>query len=286
LLLGIAGEYLNPKNPGRNSLKVESRLRKDMFNKNEIQLKSKEEFAIMRKAGRVVALCLEEIKNQIKPGMSTKDLDKIAYSIMEKENAKPSFLGYHGYPAVICVSVNEEVVHGIPREDKIIQDGDLVSVDCGAIIDGWHGDAAVTIGVGNVKPEHKKLSEITEKALQVGINAAIAGKRIGDIGFAIEKFVKTVSDLKIGILEDYVGHGIGTQMHMPPSVPNYGKAGTGPEIKVGMALAIEPMLVLGSNKVHVLEDEWTVVSSYGNFASHWENTIAITENGPEILTKL
>jgi methionyl aminopeptidase len=257
-----------------------------MFNKNEIQLKSKEEFAIMRKAGRVVALCLEEIKNQIKPGMSTKDLDKIAYSIMEKENAKPSFLGYHGYPAVICVSVNEEVVHGIPREDKIIQDGDLVSVDCGAIIDGWHGDAAITIGVGNVKPEHKKLSEITEKALQVGINAAIAGKRIGDIGFAIEKFVKTFSDLKIGILEDYVGHGIGTQMHMPPSVPNYGKAGTGPEIKVGMALAIEPMLVLGSNKVHVLEDEWTVVSSFGNFASHWENTIAITENGPEILTKL
>lgn len=257
-----------------------------MFNKNEIQLKTKEEFAIMRKAGRVVALCLEEIKNQIKPGMSTKDLDKIAFSIMEKENAKPSFLGYHGYPAVICVSVNEEVVHGIPREDKIIQDGDLVSVDCGAIIDGWHGDAAITIGVGNVKPEHKKLSEITEKALQVGINAAIAGKRIGDIGFAIEKFVKTFSDLKIGILEDYVGHGIGTQMHMPPSVPNYGKAGTGPEIKVGMALAIEPMLVLGSNKVHVLEDEWTVVSSFGHFASHWENTIAITENGPEILTKL
>jgi len=257
-----------------------------MFNKNEIQLKTKEEFAFMRKAGRVVALCLEEIKNQIKPGMSTKDLDKIAFSIMEKENAKPSFLGYHGYPAVICVSVNEEVVHGIPREDKIIQDGDLVSVDCGAIIDGWHGDAAITIGVGNVKPEHKRLSEITEKALQVGINAAIAGKRIGDIGFAIEKFVKTFSDLKIGILEDYVGHGIGTQMHMPPSVPNYGKAGTGPEIKVGMALAIEPMLVLGSNKVHVLEDEWTVVSSYGNFASHWENTIAITENGPEILTKL
>ena len=257
-----------------------------MFNKNEIQLKTKEEFAIMRKAGRVVALCLEEIKNQIKPGMSTKDLDKIAFSIMEKENAKPSFLGYHGYPAVICVSVNEEVVHGIPREDKIIQDGDLVSVDCGAIIDGWHGDAAITIRVGNVKPEHKRLSEITEKALQVGINAAIAGKRIGDIGFAIEKFVKTFSDFKIGILEDYVGHGIGTQMHMPPSVPNYGKAGTGPEIKVGMALAIEPMLVLGSNKVHVLEDEWTVVSSYGNFASHWENTIAITENGPEILTKL
>jgi methionyl aminopeptidase len=257
-----------------------------MFNKNEIQLKTKEEFAIMRKAGRVVATCLDEIKNQIKPGMTTKDLDKIALKIMEKENAKPSFLGYHGYPAVICVSVNEEVVHGIPRKDKIIKDGDLVSVDCGAIVEGWHGDAAITICVGNVKPEHKKLSDITEKALQVGIDAAVAGKRIGDIGFAIEKFVKTFSDLKIGILEDYVGHGIGTQMHMPPSVPNYGKAGTGPEIKVGMALAIEPMLVLGSNKVHVLEDEWTVVSSFGNFASHWENTIAITENGPEILTKL
>ncbi len=257
-----------------------------MFNKNEIQLKTTEEFALMRKAGRVVALCLEEIKNQIKPGMSTKDLDKIALKIMEKENATPSFLGYHGYPAVICVSVNEEVVHGIPKEDKIIQDGDLVSVDCGAIVKGWHGDAAVTICVGNVKPEHRKLSEITEKSLQVGIEAAMAGKRIGDIGFAIEKYVRSFSDLKIGILEDYVGHGIGTQMHMPPSVPNYGKAGTGPEIKVGMALAIEPMLVLGSNKVHVLEDEWTVVSSHGHFASHWENTIAITEHGPEILTRL
>ncbi len=257
-----------------------------MFNKNEIQLKTTEEFALMRKAGRVVALCLEEIKNQIRPGMSTKDLDKIALKIMEKENATPSFLGYHGYPAVICVSVNEEVVHGIPKEDKIIQDGDLVSVDCGAIVEGWHGDAAVTICVGNVKPEHRKLSEITEKSLQVGIEAAMAGKRIGDIGFAIEKYVRSFRDLKIGILEDYVGHGIGTQMHMPPSVPNYGKAGTGPEIKVGMALAIEPMLVLGSNKVHVLEDEWTVVSSHGHFASHWENTIAITEHGPEILTRL
>jgi methionyl aminopeptidase len=187
---------------------------------------------------------------------------------------------------VICVSINEEVVHGIPNEKRIINDGDLVSVDCGAIIDGWHGDAAITIGVGNVKPEHQKLSDITKESLQIGINAALPGKHIGDIGFAIEKFVRTHHDLKIGILEDYVGHGIGTEMHMAPSVPNYGKAGSGPELVVGMAIAIEPMLVLGSNKVHVLEDEWTVVSSEGSFASHWENTIAITENGPEILTKL
>jgi methionyl aminopeptidase len=257
-----------------------------MFNKPEIQIKTKEDFAIMRKAGRVVALCLAEIENQIKPGMTTKQLDKIAAEVMEKEGAQPSFLGYYGYPAVICVSVNEEVVHGIPSEKRFIQDGDLVSVDCGAIIQGWHGDAAITICVGNVNPEHRKLSEITKQSLEIGIQAAIAGNKIGDIGFAIEKFVHSHADLNIGILEDYVGHGIGTEMHMPPSVPNYGNAHTGEEIKVGMALAIEPMLVLGSNKVHVLEDEWTVVSTEGSFASHWENTIAITDEGPEILTKL
>jgi methionyl aminopeptidase len=140
--------------------------------------------------------------------------------------------------------------------------------------------------VGNVKAEHQKLSDITKEALQIGINAALPSKHIGDIGFAIEKFVRSHQGLQIGILEDYVGHGIGTEMHMAPSVPNYGKAGSGPELQVGMAIAIEPMLVLGSNKVHVLEDEWTVVSSEGSFASHWENTIAITANGPEILTKL
>ena len=257
-----------------------------MFNKSQIQLKTPEQFAIMRKAGRVVALCLAEINAAVKPGMTTLELDLIAREVMAKEGAKPSFLGYHGYPAVICVSINEEVVHGIPDEKRFINDGDLVSVDCGAIIDGWHGDAALTIGVGNVKAEHQKLSDITKEALQVGINAALPGKHIGDIGFAIEKFVRSHQDLQIGILEDYVGHGIGTEMHMPPSVPNYGKAGSGPELQVGMAIAIEPMLVLGSNKVHVLEDEWTVVSSDGLFASHWENTIAITANGPEILTRL
>ena len=257
-----------------------------MFNKSQIQLKTPEQFAIMRKAGRVVALCLAEINSAIKPGMTTLELDLIAREVMAKEGAKPSFLGYHGYPAVICVSINEEVVHGIPDEKRFINDGDLVSVDCGAIIDGWHGDAALTIGVGNVKAEHQKLSDITKEALQVGINAALPGKHIGDIGFAIEKFVRSHQGLQIGILEDYVGHGIGTEMHMSPSVPNYGKAGSGPELQVGMAIAIEPMLVLGSNKVHVLEDEWTVVSSDGSFASHWENTIAITANGPEILTKL
>ena len=257
-----------------------------MFNKSQIQLKTPEQFDIMRKAGRVVALCLAEINAAIKPGMNTLELDLIAREVMEQEGAKPSFLGYHGYPAVICVSINEEVVHGIPDEKRFINDGDLVSVDCGAIIEGWHGDAAITIGVGNVKAEHQKLSDITKEALQIGINAALPGKHIGDIGFAIEKFVRSHQGLQIGILEDYVGHGIGTEMHMPPSVPNYGKAGSGPELQVGMAIAIEPMLVLGSNKVHVLEDEWTVVSSEGSFASHWENTIAITANGPEILTKL
>jgi methionyl aminopeptidase len=257
-----------------------------MFKKSQFQIKTPAEFNLMRKAGRVVALCLEEIREQIKPGMSTKDLDLIAENIMKKEGAIPSFLGYHGYPAVICVSVNEEVVHGIPKENKIIEDGDLVSVDCGAIIEGWHGDAAISICVGNAKVEHKELCNITKEAMFKGISAAKTGNHVGDIGYAIETFVKSHRDLSIGILEDYVGHGIGTQMHMPPSIPNYGSAGTGPKLEVGMAIAIEPMLVLGTNKVHVLEDEWTVVSSENSFASHWENTIAITENGPEILTKL
>ncbi len=239
----------------------------------------------MRRAGLVVADIHQQIRNAIKPGMTTSALDAIAAACIKRAGATPNFLNYHGFPATICVSVNEEIVHGIPS-NRVINDGDLVSVDCGAIIDGWHGDAAITIGVGNVKAEHQKLSDITKEALQIGINAALPGKHIGDIGFAIEKFVRSHQGLQIGILEDYVGHGIGTEMHMAPSVPNYGKAGSGPELQVGMAIAIEPMLVLGNNKVHVLEDEWTVVSSEGSFASHWENTIAITANGPEILTKL
>ena len=193
-------------------------------------------------------------------------------------------MGYHGFPAHICVSINDEVVHGIPARDRILQQGDLVSVDCGAIVEGWHGDAAITIEIGAVKPELKKLSALTHQALMAGIAAAQVGNRISDIGQAIENVASSQTELDIGIVQEYVGHGIGSQMHMAPSVPNYGPPGNGVKLVEGMAIAIEPMFILGSPKVHILEDEWTVVSSEGAIASHWENTIVITKSGPEITT--
>jgi methionyl aminopeptidase len=256
-----------------------------MFNKSQIQLKTPEQFAIMRKAGRVVALCLAEINSAIKPGMTTLELDLIARKVMEKEGAQPSFLGYHGYPAVICVSINEEVVHGIPDEKRFINDGDLVSVDCGAIIDGWHGDAALTVLVGDVAADLRELSRVTEASLWAGLRAARPGNRLSDIGHAVESVVRAAGD-QYGIIEEYVGHGIGSSMHMEPAVPNYGRPGKGPRLVPGMALAVEPMVVLGDPGVHVLDDDWTVVASDGSHASHWEHTVAVTEDGPWVLTAL
>ena len=255
-----------------------------MFRKREsIEIKSVAEFAMMRQAGLVVGTTLQLVADSVQPGITTKELDAIAHANILSMGASPSFLGYHGFPAVICTSVNDEVVHGIPGPRTLLE-GDLISVDCGAIVDGWHGDAAISILVGEVAPEVAELSRVTEASMWAGLAQARAGGRLSDIGHAVEGAINAAG--AYGIVEEYVGHGIGTSMHMHPPVPNYGKAGQGPRLLVGMALAIEPMVCLGSSEVGVLSDGWTVVTSDHRYAAHWEHTVAITEDGPWVLTAL
>ena len=255
-----------------------------MFRKSEaIEIKSVDEIALMREAGLVVAQTLESLREQITSGMTTSDLDAVARESISSRGATPSFLGYYGFPAVICTSVNEEVVHGIPG-DRVIHDGDIVSIDCGAIVEGWHGDAAISILVGEVDPRVRELSEVTKAALWAGIAQAREGHRLSDIGHAVETCIRDAGDY--GIVEEYVGHGIGSSMHMHPPVPNYGRAGRGPRLEPGMALAIEPMATLGKPTVAVLADEWTVVTVDGLPAAHWEHTVAITDDGPWVTTSL
>ena len=255
-----------------------------MFRKREsIEIKSVAQIAVMRQAGLVVATTLQLVAEAVRPGITTKELDTIAHENILRMGASPSFLGYHGFPAVICTSVNDEVVHGIPGS-RILAGGDIISVDCGAIVDGWHGDAAISVLVGEVEPEVAELSRVTEASMWAGLAQARAGGRLSDIGHAVEGVINEAG--AYGIVEEYVGHGIGTSMHMHPPVPNYGKAGQGPELKVGMALAIEPMVCLGGSEVGVLSDGWTVVTSDKRYAAHWEHTVAITEDGPWVLTAL
>jgi methionyl aminopeptidase len=235
----------------------------------------------MRAAGLVVADTLQLLRDSMKPGMTTADLDAIARDRIVSAGATPSFLGYHGFPAVICTSVNEEIVHGIPS-DRVINEADVVSIDCGAIVDGWHGDAAFSMVVGEGSDEVGRLLEVTEAALARGIEKAVVGGRLSDIGHAIETHVRASGDY--GIVEEYVGHGIGTSMHMEPSVPNYGQPGHGPTLVEGMALAIEPMVNLGGRHTRTLDDEWTVITLDGSWSAHFEHTIAITADGPRVLT--
>ncbi len=250
--------------------------------KERVQIKTPEQIELMRIAGKVVADTLETLRISVTPGITTGELDLIARDCIYGAGATPSFLGYYGFPAVICTSINEEVVHGIPG-DKVVNEGDLISIDCGAIVDGWHGDAAITvIASTNLQPGIQKLSDVTRASLDAGIKATVAGNRLGDIGSAIEAVIRSAGNY--GIVEDYAGHGIGTEMHMYPPVPNYGKPGEGIELKVGMVLALEPMVTIGSPEVVILADDWTVVTTDGNWASHWEHTVAITESGPQILT--
>ncbi len=250
--------------------------------KERVQIKTPEQIELMRIAGKVVADTLETLRISVTPGITTGELDLIARDCIYGAGATPSFLGYYGFPAVICTSINEEVVHGIPG-DKVVNEGDLISIDCGAIVDGWHGDAAITvIASTNLQPGIQKLSDVTRASLDAGIKATVAGNRLGDIGSAIEAVIRSAGNY--GIVEDYAGHGIGTEMHMYPPVPNYGKAGEGIELKVGMVLALEPMVTIGSPEVVTLADDWTVVTTDGNWAAHWEHTVAITESGPQILT--
>jgi len=252
--------------------------------RDRIEVKSPDQLQVMRAAGQVVAQTLAAVAEAAREGVSTSELDEIAAASIRDAGALPSFLGYHGFPAHICVSVNHEVVHGIPGARRLAQ-GDLVSIDCGAIVDGWHGDAALSILVGEVPADIAALSRVTEEALWAGLAAARPGGRLSDIGHAVETAVRSAGP-QYGIVEEYVGHGIGTSMHMEPAVPNYGKPGKGPRLVPGMALAVEPMVILGSPEVQVLDDEWTVVASDGGVAAHWEHTVAITEDGPWVLTAL
>lgn len=248
-----------------------------------IQVKTPEQVTAMRRAGLVVAETLQALRDSVRAGISTAELDQIAEDRIRSAGAVPSFKGYHGFPASICASVNDEVVHGIPGE-RVLADGDVISIDCGAIVDGWHGDAAVTVAVGEVPDEVRELMRVTEEAMWRGIAAARIGGRVSDISHAVESWVRSQGDY--GILEDYVGHGIGTEMHQPPNVPNVGRPGRGPKLVRGIALAVEPMVTLGSPDSVVLEDDWTVVSADGSWAAHFENTFALTPDGAWVLTAL
>jgi methionyl aminopeptidase len=248
----------------------------------QIEIKTPEQIAIMREAGLVVARALEMAVAAAQPGVSTAELDALAEREIRAAGAIPSFKGYHGYPATLCTSVNDEIVHGIPRPDRRLADGDVISIDCGAIVRGWHGDAAVTVGVGTISAEHTALLGACEAALWQGIAQARAGGRLGDIGHAVEASVGRSG--RYGVVEEYTGHGIGTAMHMDPPVPNYGRAGHGPRLRAGMALAIEPMVVLGDAETVLLDDGWTVITADGSWAAHFEHTVAITPGGPWVLT--
>lgn len=247
-----------------------------------IEIKTDQQLALMREAGLVVADALAACAAACVAGATTRDLDAVAARVLTDHGAESSFLGYHGYPAVLCVSVNDEVVHGIPG-DRVLRDGDLVSIDFGASVAGWHGDAAVSVAVGPVADDVAELSRTARRALWAGLAAAVADARLTDVGAAVER---TVIDAGRGhgILRDYVGHGIGSRMHMEPAVANFGPPGRGPRLKPGMAIAVEPMVTLGSPDVVVHEDEWTVSTVDRSYAAHWEHTVAITPDGPWVLT--
>jgi methionyl aminopeptidase len=246
-----------------------------------VEIKTPEQIVSMRRAGLVVCDALEALRAAVRPGVSTAELDAIADDVIRSAGATPSFKGYQGFPASICASVNEQVVHGIPGDLRLAE-GDLVSLDCGAIVDGWHGDAAITVPVGQVAPELLALVADTEAAMWAGIAAARAGGRVGDISAAVEALLRARGGY--GIVEDYTGHGIGTAMHQPPDVPNSGRAGRGARLVPGIALAVEPMVTLGGPDTDELDDGWTVVTTDGSWAAHAEHTFALTERGPWVLT--
>ena len=246
-----------------------------------ITLKTPQEIEKMRKAGRVVATTLETLKAAAQVGMTTGDLDELARQKIAEAGAIPSFKGYHGFPGHICASVNEEVVHGIPG-NRVLKEGDILSVDLGAIVEGYHGDSAITFPIGSISSEIQLLLQVTEESLYKGIQAAIVGNRLGDVSSAIQTHVDSY---QFGIVREFVGHGIGSQMHEDPKIPNYGPPHQGPLLKAGMTLAIEPMVNLGTPGVRILDDQWTVVTRDGKPSAHFEHTILITENGPEILTR-
>lgn len=245
-----------------------------------IKLKSNHEIKLMREAGKIVAEVLQEMENSIKPGITTAMLDKVAEKLIRSYHAEPAFLGYNNFPASICASINNEVVHGIPGLRRL-EEGDIISIDVGVRLNGYYGDAAATFAVGEVEPQTRRLIEVTSMSLEKAIEATKSGNKLSDISYAVQAYVEKNS---FSVVRNYVGHGIGEDMHEEPQVPNFGQPGRGPVLQEGIVLAIEPMVNAGSWEVKVLDDQWTVVTADGSLSAHFEHTIALGNNGPEILT--
>jgi methionyl aminopeptidase len=247
-----------------------------------IVCKSPVEIEKMRRSGQIVREVLDATAGIVKPGISTMDLERVAAAKIEELGAKPAFKGYYDYPCVLCTSVNQEVVHGIPSKERILKDGDIVSIDCGVILDGYYGDSAITVPVGNsVSPEVRKLLEVTKASLERAIQTVRIGSTVGDVGAAVQEMVEANG---FSVVRDFVGHGIGTKLHEEPQVPNYGTRGHGTRLREGMVLAIEPMVNFGKPGVRVLEDKWTAVTEDGSYSAHFEHCVAVTKNGPLVLT--
>jgi methionyl aminopeptidase len=247
-----------------------------------IILKTPQEIALIERASRVVALTIALLREQVKPGVTTADLDRLAEEFITREGATPAFKGYRGYPATLCTSVNEEVVHGIPSSRRRLEEGDIIGIDVGAIVEGFYGDAAVTLPVGRVSEEAARLMRVTEAALDAGLAQVRVGNRLSDISHAVQTVAE---DAGYSVVTDFVGHGIGRNLHEDPQVPNFGKPGEGPRLKEGLVLAIEPMVNVGGHEVEVLSDRWTVVTRDKSLSAHFEHTIAITPAGPKVLTR-
>jgi methionyl aminopeptidase len=245
-----------------------------------VTLKSAREIETMRRSGKITAAVLTQLMQSARAGMTTKQLDEMAERGIRERGGVPTFLGYHGYAASICASVNDEVVHGIPG-DYVLRDGDLLSIDIGTTLEGYVSDTAVTIPIGSISQEAQRLLDVTQECLMVGIAQMHKGKRVGDIGAAVQKHAESHG---YGVVRELVGHGVGTAMHEEPQVPNFGKAGTGAELRPGLVLAVEPMITQGTHEVEILKDGWTVVTADGKLAAHFEHTIAVTDDGPKILT--
>jgi len=236
----------------------------------------------MRRAGHVVRQVLEAVREAVAPGRSTMDLERIAERKIRDLGAKPAFKGYYDYPAVLCTSINNEIVHGIPSEGRVLKAGDIVSIDTGVVLDGYYGDSAITVPVGELTPELRKLLEVTRESLEHGIEAARVGNTVGDVGAAVQEVVEKNG---FSVVREFVGHGIGTKLHEDPQVPNFGKRGYGPKLRDGMVLAIEPMVNMGRPETRLLDDKWTAVTEDGSYSAHFEHCIAVTRNGPVILTE-
>jgi methionyl aminopeptidase len=248
-----------------------------------IVCKSAAEIEKMRRSGRIVREVLDHLRTLVKPGATTMDLERAAEAKMKELGAKAAFKGYYDYPCVLCTSINEEIVHGIPSEKRVLKEGDIVSIDCGVVLDGYYGDAAITVAVGaSVTPELHKLLEVTEASLYKGIQQVLIGNAVGDVGAAVQEFVEANG---FSVVREFVGHGIGTKLHEEPQVPNYGARGHGTRLREGMVLAIEPMVNFGKPGTRVLDDKWTAVTADGSFSAHFEHCVAVTKDGPMILTQ-